>query len=492
MFKFKKTVFFFTKLIILGAIINFFSSCQEDFTTNPSDTVLFSTDTLTFDTTFTSIGSATSRIMVYNPNNKAIRISSIFLASGKSSAFKINVDGKNNENNQFTDIEIGAKDSLYIFVQVNVDPLDNNLPLLIEDALIFLVNGNIKTITLQAIGQDAIIFRNKLIVNDTTLTAEKPYLVFGYLAVDSAKTLRLDPGVKIYFHNNANLIVYGNLMAEGTFEKPITMRGDRFDKIKFEIPVLYNVVAGQWGGIYLLWNKGKHVLHNVNLNSGYVGIYFSNQDKNQLPELEISNCRIHNFLLYGLVVQNGNVKVLNSEISNSSSFCVYLNGGQHTFIHCTIANYFNNSSVQPILRDKEPAVMIMDLNRIAPMRTTFLNCAIAGSMENEFTLATRFPKLYKGTFFHCYIRRANALDLPQFSNIRWSEKNDTVFKNIYFDYKKGTYFNFEPDSVSPLRGLADYNIAAENCPVDLNGINRLQDGAPDAGAYEWMPAKKDE
>ena len=188
--------------------------------------------------------------MVYNPNNKAIRISNIFLANGKSSAFKINVDGKNNENNQFTDIEIGAKDSLYIFVQVNIDPLDDNLPLLIEDALIFLVNGNIKTITLQAIGQNAVIFRNKLIVNDTTLTAERPYLVFGYLAVDSAKTLTLAPGTKLYFHNNANLIVYGNLMAKGTFEQPIIMRGDRFDKIKFEHQ-LYNVVASRV--VFICW-----------------------------------------------------------------------------------------------------------------------------------------------------------------------------------------------------------------------------------------------
>jgi len=290
------------------------------------------------------------------------------------------------------------------------------------------------------------------------------------------------------FHNNANLVVYGNLKAVGTLEKPISLRGDRLDKIKFETPFPYNNVSGQWGGLYLLWKDGNHLLKHVNMNSGYVGIYFSNDDRNTLPKLEISDCRIHNFLLYGLVVQNGNVTVSNTEISNTSSYSVYLNGGKHSFFQSTIVNYFNNSSVQPAPRDKKPAVMIMNLNRVAPMETIFRNCVISGSYENEFSLASRFMDQYKGTFDHCYIRKTKAMDLPQFSDNRWYEINDTVFKSIRYDYEKSTYFNFTPDSVSPARGLADKTIAAQ-FPLDLNGNNRLEDNEPDAGAYEWKPMK---
>ena len=83
------------------------------------------------------------------------------------------------------------------------------------------------------------------------------------------------------------------------------------------------------------------------------------------------------------------------------------------------------------------------------------------------------------------------MELPQFTGldkkIRWSAKNDTVFKSIRYDYEKNTYFDFTPDSVSPARGLADPTIAAQ-FPVDLNG-NKRDDGAPDAGAYEWKPKK---
>jgi hypothetical protein len=302
--------------------------------------------------------------------------------------------------------------------------------------------------------------------------------------VDSAKTLTLNAGCKLYFHNNANLVVYGNLKAKGTTLNPILMRGDRLDNIKFSTPFPYNNVAGQWGGIYLLWNGGNHTLEHVDMNSGYVGIYLSNNDRANLPTLAVSNCRIHNFLLYGLVVQNANVSVVNTEITNSSSYSVYLNGGSHEFTHCTIANYFNNSNVQPASRDKKPAVMIMNLNRVAPMESKFYNCIISGSAENEFSLATRFENQYKGTFKNCYIRKPKASELPQFSSITWSSKNDTVFKSVRYDYEKNTYFDFEPDSVSPARGIADKTIA-RRYRFDINGNSRMADGEPDAGAYEW-------
>lgn len=230
------------------------------------------------------------------------------------------------------------------------------------------------------------------------------------------------------------------------------------------------------------------MLKHVNINSGYVGIYFVNDDKNTLPNLHISDCRIHNSLLYNLVAVNGNVTVENSEISNSSSYCVYLNGGKHSFIQSTIVNYFSSSSVEPVSRESKPALMIMNMNKVAPMESVFRNCIISGGSENEFTLASRYTDLYNGVFDHCYIKKPDSLAFNQFTNIRWSQRNDTIFKNTRYSHNKGEYFNFTPDSVSPVRGLADKEVA-NSYPLDLNGNNRLEDGEPDAGAYEWQPTK---
>jgi len=466
------------------------SGCNDGiYSTNPNDKLSFTIDTLSFDTVFTTLGSATSKIMVYNRNNSALKISHIGIAGGKESSFKINVDGSLNANNQFENIEIQAHDSLYIFVSVTVtDPNNTNSPFLLKDSIVFQTNNVYQDIKLQAFGQNIVKLRGKRFLENTVLTADLPYLIYDSLIIPQNKTLTLKPGCRIYFHNNANLIVYGSLNAIGTAESPIIIRGDRFDKIKFSSPVPYNDVAGQWDGVYLLGNSGNHVMRHVNMNSGYVGIYFSNNDRNFLPNLEISDCRIQNFYFYGLVVQNGNVQVTNSEISNSSSYCVYLSGGKHSFTQCTIANYFDNSTAQPVSRDKKPAVMIMNLNRVSPMQSIFRNCIISGSQDNEFSLATRFMDQYNGIFDHCYIKKPETLVLPQFTGIRWSAKNDTVFKSITYSVENNTKFDFTPDSVSPARGLADPNFASQY-PLDLNGNNRLVDGAPDAGAYEWKSVK---
>ena len=484
----RKICFPFAVFISVLISIGFLSCNDNIYSTNPKDKLTFSTDTLNFDTVFTTIGSATSKIMVYNRNKAALRISHLGIARGNASSFKINVNGSLNANNQFNDIEIRANDSMYIFVSVTVDPTNANSPVLIKDSLVLLTNGVSQNVKLQAFGQNIVILRGKRINDDTAFNADIPYLIYDSLVVSANKTLTLNAGCKLYFHNNASLKVYGNLNAMGTAEKPITLRGDRLDKIGFSTPFPYNNVAGQWDGVYLLGSGGRHILRHVNMNSGYVGIHFSNDDWNTIPTLEITDCRIHNFYFYGLTVQNGNVQVTNTEISNSSSYCVYLNGGKHSFIQCTIANFFDNSSVQPVSRDKKPAVMIMDINRVSPMESVFRNCIISGSEDNEFSLATKYTDQYKGVFDHCYIKKSESLELPQFTSIHWAAKNDTVFKSIRYNIEKNTYFNFMPDSVSPARGLADPKVASKY-PLDLNGNNRLKDGAPDAGAYEWEPTK---
>lgn len=477
----------FTIIFSILLIVVLYSCNDELISSDPKYRLEFSTDSLSFDTVFTTLGSATSKIVLYNRNKVGLNISSIKIKNGSTSFFKINVDGSKSATNEFENIEIRPNDSLYIFVAVTINPNNANSPILVEDSLNFITNGVKKSIKLNAYGQDMELFRNKLIKNDTTLTGNKPYLIYGNLTVDSAKTLTLNPGCRIFFHNNSNLIVHGSLKAEGTADKPITLRGDRLDDIQFSKPVPYNNVAGQWGGVYLLWEHGNHTLNHVNMHSGYVGINFVNT-KSSIPQLRISDCRIHNFLLYGLIIQNGNVTVTNTEISNSSGYCVCLSGGNHSFTHCTIANYFDNSDVQPIQRDKKPALMIMNLKLTVPMENTFKNCIISGSAENEFSFASQTMDQYKGTFDHCYIRASTASTLSLFTNIRWYDKNDILFKSISYDYEKKTYFDFTPDSLSPARGLADKAVAAQ-FPIDLNGKNRLTDGAPDAGAYEWIPTK---
>jgi len=476
----------FSGLFIALLFVNF-SACTDDlFTSNPEKKLEFSTDTLTFDTIFTSLGSTTEKFLIFNNNNRALRISQISLAKGVASKFRLNVDGTVNAANVFKDVEIGARDSMYIFVETTINPTDANNPVLIEDSVLFEFNGNKQQVLLEAFGQNMYLLKNVTLLENTRFKNDKPYLIYGDLTVDSLQTLTLPAGCRLYFHNNANLLVYGNLRAEGTFNQPVELRGDRLDKVKFLDPVPYNYVAGQWGGVYFLSPTGKHVLKNTNITSAYVGLYSPNADRSTLPDIDIENCRIHNFVYYGIVVQNTNITVKNSEISNTGSYTVYLSGGKHVFEQSTIANYYANNSFEPSSRDKSPAVLIMGLQRSAPMQTEFVNCIVAGTIDNEFAIASRYLDDYKGSFKNSYIKRKAKYEQPQFVDVRWYSPRDTIFKQIRFDNEKKKYFNFTPDSISPARNMADPSIASQY-PLDLNGKNRFADGLPDAGCYEWLP-----
>ena len=141
--------------IVIIAILIGFTACRKPthFSDDESLKISFSTDTVAFDTVFTSIGSSTRQLMIYNNNNENLKINSIRLERGNQSQFSINVDGQSGY--KFSDVEIYSKDSIYVFVRVTINPNDQNNPFFVEDRLIFETNGNRQLISLTAYGQNA-------------------------------------------------------------------------------------------------------------------------------------------------------------------------------------------------------------------------------------------------------------------------------------------------------------------------------------------------
>ena len=167
-------------LLILFFIVLNLLSCDgldENYSNNPNHRLSFSVDTLSFDTVFTTIGSATKEFMIYNRNDQPLLISEIMLASGEETGFRINVDGRKGDH--FQDVRIQADDSLYVFVEVTVNPNASNQPLLVDDSIIFTTNGVKQSVRLEAYGQNVNLYKNGLILTqDTHFTAERPYLIY--------------------------------------------------------------------------------------------------------------------------------------------------------------------------------------------------------------------------------------------------------------------------------------------------------------------------
>ena len=475
---------------LLGcSLLCMLSSCQTDIVShNPSLQLLFSRDTVLFDTVFTAIGSSTKRVMVYNPNKNAVLIDRVEVASGKS--FYINLDGENQLEN-LRDITLRGGDSLFLFVRAEIDPLQENNPVLVEDTISFYLNNKQQQIYLQAYGQDVEIIRGSGGRVDTThlrLSGAKPYLIYDTLVV--AGNLTIDKGATLYMHTGAMIYTYGSVRAKGTLEKPIVIRGDRTDMLFDSVP--YRVASGQWNGLYFIHLDGiarpKYELDYVDVLSGSIGLYAYSESSTHRPQMTLSNARIHNHSVYGLVLQNVDATVMNTEISNCASYCVYLAGGKHNFVHNTIASYFGYPYTtinihNNILREDVAAVYINNLSKnMAPTISSFYNCIIEGARKNNVVLATPLTEYYEGKFVGNYMR-ADSLSASVASNNVYASDSDTViFRNVHYLYQEYRYYDFKLDSLSPARGIAD-SVIALSFPYDRSGLRRKSH--PDAGCYEF-------
>ena len=488
-------------ILIFGIIatVSLFSGCiDNNFSENPLHKLTFSADTLSFDTLFSTIPSYTAELMIYNRNNKALKISKIYLENGSNSVFRFNLDGfVPNSANVLTDIEIAAHDSLFLMVEVTFNENDSVLPVYISENLVFNTNGNPQKIVLEAYSQDAVIFRDKTLTQNTTFTSEKPYLIFNFLHIAAGKTLTINAGTKIFLHKNASIIADGNIISNGTVNERVIIRGDRFDLAYTDVP--YDFLPAQWGMIYLQNETGDNIFKNTTIRSGSGILLLGNSIIH--TKLRLENCVIHNMNGFGILSQFGNLEIVNSEISNCRNACVAILGGAIKMVHSTIANYFTWNTSDTSRED--PALFISNFfvqdKVVYPFPITSAvveNSIIFGNQKNELVLKdtadTNGSIMFNVLISNCLIR-AEKIERPELENIIWSYagnqpngKVDTVFVNPLVDWKnfklKG-YYNFQLAENSRAKDVANQQVAAQY-PTDLLGKNRFADAKPDLGAYE--------
>ncbi len=477
-------------LFILLCACALFSCREYQVSDDPSLRLRFSEDTLRFDTVFTEQGSATLQLMVYNRNASAILIDRVWVEDGK--AFRVNVDGEA-DLARLHELTIYGGDSMVVFVRIRPEAMNSNSPVLVSDKIHFhLATGHAQSVVLEAYGQDATRIGRRgcqrtEIAGDYRFTAEKPYIVFDTLIVGG--DLTIDAGARIYMHQGANLYVLGGLTALGTKEQPVLIRGDRLDNLFDSVPYLY--AGGSWGGIYLQSEAPRNYrLSYTDILSGTVGLACTSTCTGTLPALRMDGCRIHNHNLYGLVLSHVDALVTNTEISNCASYCVYCDGGEHKFIHSTVASYFGytNIRIQSAAKEDAAAVYINNLSKTGPQTvTSFYNSVVTGYTANQVVVATPFDQYYPGVFKGNYLK-TDTLRMPHAEkNVYYEKTADTtaVFVKDFYKYKEYIYYDFRPDSLSPLRGIGD-SVAALPYPTDRNGVPRAGI-KPDAGCYQYLP-----
>jgi len=454
-----------------------------------SATLHFSTDTITFDTVFASIGSITKTLTVYNRNNFDVK-SNIALLGNSAANFRMNIDGI--AGNSQTNIEIPAKDSIFIFLEVTIDPSSSNTPYILSDSLVFTTGTKKQDVDVVAWGQDAYFhtantYGDIINGNDTTRfyyhlldcsqpwTNDKPHVIYGYAVVDPGKTLLINEGCNVYLHNNSGILVGnpfleasgGSIKVNGTFGNEVTFQGDRLDPWYKDIP-------GQWDRIWLMPGSIDNEINYAIIRNGNIGIHADTVANNN-PTVKISNTIIENMSSIGILGQGANITATNTVIRKCGQYAVACNiGGTYNFTHCTFANYwdYNHRNTPSILLNNyyegaDGNIYVRNLNA-----ANFTNCIIDGNLSTEVSFQEQELGTFNYTFDHCLIK----LD-PTIST------DNTHYQN--------TVINESPEFVNNTE--SDFHLTESSPAIDAGEITSTLDdieGNPrnnaDIGAYEFI------
>ena len=475
----KLSLFQFFAIFALGLLI--LGSCgkEENFNSDPGLKLGFSTDTVFFDTVFSTVGSASRIFMIYNPSKEKINISSIKLARGNNSPFRINVDGISST--EIKDFELAAKDSAFVFVKVTIDPSNANNPFIQTDSLVFSTNGNIQDVKLVAWGLDAHFYRNVIIGSNYTFLADKPHVIYGVVIVDSLYTLTIAPGSRVHMHSGSALVIYrdASLKINGTKEDPVIIEGDRLEPY-------YKDISGQWGRIWLYAGSINNEINYAIIKNGQIGVHADTTGNSPNPTLRISNTQIYNMSYTGILGQGTTIEAGNCVIGNCGNSSVALTlGGKYDFRNCTIGNYWNRSfrrGTAVVLNNYY--IDTTNTVNLRPLEMAYFgNCVIYGDKSEEITIDQyKNEGVLNYKFDHCLLKtELNITDAEKFPN---SLKNQNPW------FKDPSISAFQPDStLSSVINKGSISILSPffiNLNQDIKGNLRTADAAPDLGAYEFQ------
>ncbi|MBT3742555.1 MAG: hypothetical protein HOG32_10145 [Polaribacter sp.] len=497
---------YFITFLICVALISV-SSCRKDFSTIPNfGSLEFSKDTIFLDTIFSNIGSGTYNLKVYNRGNKSITIPEIALEKGTSSNYRLNVDGIAGK--AFNDIDILAQDSIFVFIETTINASNVANPLY-TDRILFDTGSNQQDVDLVTLVQDAnFIYPGKdpitmkidsltidgqatnikgrfLTDTELTITNSKPTVIYGYAAVPSNRTLTIEAGARIYFHNNSGLIIddKATFKVNGTLTEKVVFQGDRLENNFSQIP-------GQWGTIWMRAGSKDNEIYHAQIKNGIIGILIDSLGSASTPTLKLQNSEIYNHSNFGILARETNIEAHNVVIGSAGEASLAATiGGTYNFTHSTFANFWNNGIRQL------PAVLVNnfftyeDENGQETIETrdlvaaNFTNCIFDGNNNIEFVL----DKADGGGVFNYNI--SNCM-------IQFNDTNNSFNDNNELDFTNSFYQNIILNGNSHFKDSQneDFIIGQDSDAInkakvtlfstDILGIDRTI--SPDIGAYQHI------
>ena len=518
-------------ILLLAGIAISLTSCRNDFAfTQSTGELEFSKDTVYLDTVFTNIGSSTYQLKVYNRSDKDISIPKIQLGKGLSSKYRIMVDGLTGDvgaqGKIFSNVELLAKDSLFIFVEVTSDVASANpTDFLYTDQIQFSnIVGAPQTVELVTLIQDAyFIFSHRTQNADNTYTYEginlgtddsnqavtivgstldhndpinhdeytwgndKPYVIYGYALVPDNETLNVTSGARVHFHANSGLIIAknGTLKINGLpsttndpadLTKEVIFEGDRLEPDFSDVP-------GQWTAIINFSTLPNNVIEHLTLKNATVGILSNNfalTTDNSFTKFTINNSQIYNCSNYGILGRNAQINANNLVVNYSGQANIAATyGGTYNFTNSTFNNNWNSS--------KQAAVIFNDYLEtdtaylVKQTTVTMSNCIVYGSNSTEISLekkGTAFTTTFNNCLFKVNDLSTSLSSNPLYDSIRLEQNGNK--KNINPKFK-----NSAKNQLWPTEDLFVKVTPGVATPFDI--INKTRNSInTNIGAYQFI------
>ena len=401
-------------LVAVSALLP--AGCEKLEYVNENEVKLeFSVDTVAFDTLFTTIGSTTRQVKVYNRSNRDVVISSVTLADGRQSPFRLTVDGDTSI--VARNVEIMAGDSIFIFIQANLhyDTI-HLLPFIVEDAIVF---GNGQRLPVSAWGRNAVYHRGAsgegiYLIECSGWDHSRPHVILDTAVVYTDSLLALVAGDEVYFADRAALLVYdgGTLTANGSNGQPVLFTSLRSDG-------WYSFLPGQWAALW--FNPGSHgTLDHVLIEKGTFGIIAADTAERNAPMLTISNAEVRYMSYTGMLAQGARVEVDNMLVYQCGTASLLLRGGDYLFSHATFGGYWSYGSRQngTVVLNNWCFDANGDAVPLALTRAEFSDCIIWGTYSAGEVLEQELEgTTYSSNFIHSIVKGGQWDEDPMFVDV---------------------------------------------------------------------------
>ena len=436
---------------------------------NPvSGRLVFSSDTISFDTVFSGVGSATIELRVINPGSDPIMIDNIWLGGGNDSPFTLNINGM--AASAANKIILARGDSIFIFVEVTIDPSGGDLPVSVLDSVNFVSGSYSGRVILEAWGQDIWLVDDD-IHSDVLWGEGKPYVIRGSLFVDTLAILTLNPGTRVYLHHGAAVTVAGSLRSMGLPDKRIIMATDRLEDEYADLP-------GRWKGIRFLDCSRDNILKFTEVRNAEIAVELAGK-KDSVPDLVMNGAMLIHSTVASLVARHADLLAVNSVFAHSGFSTVSLTeGGNYNFIHCTMAGRWEyGHRMQPVMF-------------IAPGKgelpyVSVINSVITGTLENELVIDAASAQAVMSFSADSSLIRVDTLKSSWYTGSLFRD----VVTGVSPRFISEALYDFRPDTLSP---LVDHAGRTESVawPADIRNKPRPTGAGADIGAYERQAGEK--